>query len=341
MILQERLDALIQLGQKLRAPDEYREAVMHRAYHHNKWFTVDNQRKALDAIAAQMLDPLKLRTWAGQYDIPEPAPTKTVGLVMAGNIPLVGWHDVQCVFVAGCRAMIKLSDKDQYLLPWLLKELEKTDPRTAAYFEIVERLSGFDTVIATGSNNTSRYFETYFSAWPHIIRRNRNAVAVLSGAESREDFLALGEDIFRFFGLGCRNVSKIYVPEGYDFQPLLEALHEFRQLALHDKYKNNYDYNYALYVLNKTPFYLAGSILLTENPVFSSRIGALHFAYYQDIKTLEKELQQHAEEIQCVVAATGLLPMETLPFGKAQEPELWEYADGVDTMQFLLKADGV
>lgn len=335
MTLQERINLLIELGRLLRQPDEYLEAVMHRSFYNNRWFTVENQRKAIDAIAGYMLDPLKLRTWAGQYDIPENQLPKTVGLVMAGNIPLVGWHDVMCVFVSGCKAKIKLSDKDPYLLPYLLQLLEKTDPRSAAYFEIVPQLRDFDAVIATGSNNTSRYFETYFGAWPHIIRRNRNAAAVLDGKESREELLALGEDIFRYFGLGCRNVSKIYVPEGYGFQPLLDALHEFRQIVLHDKYKNNYDYNFALYTLNKTPFLMAGSILLTENPAFSSRIAALHYSYYRSIESIETELAQNAEAIQCVICRDGLLRSATLPFGKAQEPELWDYADGVDTMVFL------
>ncbi len=335
MLLQDRINALIELGRLLREPDEYLEAVMHRSHYHNQWFTMENQRLAVGAIAAHLLDPVKLRTWAGQYDIPEDQLPKTVGLVMAGNIPLVGWHDVQCVFISGCKARIKLSEKDQYLLPYLLKLLERIDARTAAYFEIVPQLRGFDAVIATGSNNTSRYFETYFAAWPHIIRRNRNAVAVLDGTETHEELLALGDDIFRFFGLGCRNVAKIYVPEGYDFQPLLETLHEFRQIVLHDKYKHNYDYNFALFALNKTPFLMAGSILLTENTAFQSRIATLHYARYSDIRQLEAELAAHQEAIQCIVCRDGLLGLPTVPFGKAQEPELWDYADGVDTMRFL------
>ncbi len=335
MVLQDRINALIELGRLLREPDEYLEAVMHRSCHHNPWFTVENQRMAVGAIASRMLDAAKLRTWAGQYEIPENQLPKTVGIVMAGNIPLVGWHDVQCVFVSGCKAKIKLSEKDQYLLPYLLKLLERIDARSTACFEIVPQLRDFNAVIATGSNNTSRYFESYFSSWPHIIRRNRNAVAVLDGSESRQELLALCDDIFRFFGLGCRNVSKLYVPQGYDFEPLLEVLHEFRQVVLHEKYKNNYDYNYALFALNKTPFLMTGSILLVENASLQSRIAALHYTHYLDADALERELIAQQEGIQCIVCHDALLHLPTVPFGKAQEPELWDYADGVDTMRFL------
>lgn len=337
MTLQERLSALSELGRRLRQPDDYLEAVIHRTAFNNGWFTPENQRKAIQAIAARMLDAGKLHTWAGRYFLPDEPSVKTVGLVMAGNIPLVGWHDVQCVFVAGHRAQIKLSDKDQYLLPCLLKMLEHIDARTAAYFEIVSQLRDFDAVIATGSNNTSRYFESYFSHTPNIIRRNRNAVSVLDGSESAEELAALGDDVFRFFGLGCRNVSKIYVPQDYDFMPLLNALHEYREIVLHDKYKNNFDYNFALYTLNKTPFYMAGSIMLTENAGFSSRIAALHYERYDKVEALEQQLSSHRDAIQCVIGRPGLLPhTPVIPFGQAQEPELWDYADGVDTMQFLL-----
>lgn len=337
MTLQERLDALSKLGSRLQQPDDYLDAVIHRTAFNNGWFTPENQRMAIQAIATRMLDTDKLYNWAGRYFLPDAPLVKTVGLVMAGNIPLVGWHDVQCVFVAGHRAQIKLSDKDQYLLPCLLRMLEQIDARTAAYFEVVPQLRGFDAVIATGSNNTSRYFEAYFAHVPNIIRRNRNAIAILNGSESAEELTALSDDVFRFFGLGCRNVSKIYVPQGYDFTPLLDALHERREIILHDKYRNNYDYNFALYTLNKTPFYMAGSILITENAGFSSRIAALHYERYDTIKDLEQQLYAHRDAIQCVISRPGLLAhTPSIPFGQAQEPELWDYADGVDTMQFLL-----
>jgi len=240
------------------------------------------------------------------------------------------------VFAAGHRAQIKLSDKDQYLLPYLLQLLAKFDERAGSYFEIVPNLRDFEAVIATGSNNSSRYFEAYFSKVPNIIRKNRNAIAVLTGDESAEELQRLGEDVFQYFGLGCRNVSKIYVPRQYDFNTLLEALYEYRGIILHTKYKNNFDYNYALYILNKTTHLANGCIILTESQSLQSRIAGLHYEYYDNLAQMDAEIEARAEEIQCVVAQDNLLSARTLPFGKAQQPELWDYADGVDTMQFLL-----
>ena len=203
----------------------------------------------------------------------------------------------------------------------------------------MDRLEQFDAVIATGSNNSARYFESYFGRYPHIIRRNRNAVAVLTGRESREQLEGIAEDVLAYFGLGCRNVSKLYLPEGYDFDPLLEALHEHKELALHDKYKNNFDYNYTLLILNKIPYRANGCILLVEDPSLQSRIASLHYEYYTNQEVLAKELGSRAEEIQCIVSADELEGFNTVTPGKAQQPGLQEYADGVDTMQFLLGLD--
>lgn len=337
MNLEKRLRALTVLGNILLQEDEYREAVIHRTAHNNPWFTKANQRQAIEAIATQMLEAGKLREWTSRYTIPTVQVPKTVALVLAGNIPLVGFHDVLCVFVAGHRALIKLSDKDPYLLPYLLKRLTEIDGRVAPYFSIVEQLGDFDAVIATGSNNSARYFEAYFGKYPHIIRRNRNAVAVLSGKESHDELMDLGRDVFRYFGLGCRNVAKLYVPEGYDFDPLLTAFHEFRDMVTHTKYKNNFDYNYALFMLNKVKYHANGCVLLTENPAIQSHIAGLHYEFYADQKQLEEELRAREAEIQCVVGEIDLPDMKCIPFGKAQEPELGDYADGVDTLQFLIE----
>lgn len=337
MTLQERLTTLIKLGEVLLAPDEYREAVIHRSFHHNQWFTKGNQRMAIEAIATNMLKGPKLEQWLQRYEINTPEAPQKVGLVLAGNIPLVGFHDLLCVFVAGHRSMIKLSDKDPYLLPYVLKRLGELDARTRAYFEIVERLEDFDAVIATGSNNSARYFEAYFGKYPHIIRRNRNAVAVLDGEESAEALHRLGDDVFRYFGLGCRNVAKLYLPKGYRFEPLLTALHEYRDIVNHSKYKNNFDYNYALFMLNKVPYEANGCIILTENPALQSHIAGLHYEYYEDEQALQADLEKRKEEIQCVVSRKVWASVPTFPFGQAQEPELWDYADGVDTLQFLLE----
>lgn len=336
MTLAQRIDVLSKLGTHLQGKDEYLDAVIHRTHFNNLWFTRENQERAIRAIANELLNREKLESWASHYAIPDAPSGKTVGLVMAGNLPLVGFHDVVCTFVAGHKSKIKLSDKDKFLLPYLLNLLSRFDSATEGFFEIVEILNGFDAVMATGSDNSARYFEAYFGKYPHIIRRNRNGVAVLDGSETDEELHALGKDVFRYFGLGCRNVSKIYVPKGYDFQRLLESLHDFREIILHDKYKNNFDYNIALLILNRTPYLNNGCILLAENPAIASRIAMLHYEFYEEKAVLENELQSRSEEIQCIVAKPGLLDLPVITFGKTQEPRLADYPDGVDVMAFLL-----
>ncbi|MCB0638744.1 MAG: acyl-CoA reductase [Lewinella sp.] len=337
MSLADRLAALGALGAHLRAgKDDYLAAVIKRTEFHNAWFTEANQRAALAGIAEHMLQPELLQAWVDGYAWPADQPVRTIGLVMAGNLPVVGFHDVLCVFVAGHRAKIKLSDKDPYLLPYLLKLLDDFLPGAATYFEIVDRLSDFDAVIATGSNNSLRYFKSYFGEYPHILRGNRNGVAVLTGEETPEQLLALGRDVFDFFGLGCRNVAKLYLPAGYDLDPLLEALHEYREIVLHTKYKNNFDYNYAVMVLNKVSFRANGCILLMENPSLQSSIACLHYEYYADLSQLHGELQQRAGEIQVVVGLVEMPGLPVVPFGQAQAPGLADYADGVDAVAFLL-----
>ena len=336
MTLSERLSVLERLGQILSQKDEYRDAVIHRSSFHNGWFTKENQELAIKAIADKMLAAGKLTEWLGAYQLPEWTEPQKIGLVLAGNIPLVGFHDILCVFVAGHYAKIKLSDKDPFLLPYLFKSLQEIDERTGAYFEVADQLKGFDAVIATGSNNSARYFEAYFGKHPNIIRRNRNAVALLDGKESEEELLNLGKDVFRYFGLGCRNVAKIYVPMGYDFTPLLEAFHHYREIANHSKYKNNFDYNYALFMLNKVSYKANGCIILTENRSVQSHIAGLHYEYYDDQIQLIAEIKGRQPEIQCILSRKEMDGIDSFPFGKAQEPELWHYADGVDTMQFLI-----
>ncbi len=335
MNLKERIEVLAQLGQHLQKEDDNLQAIIHRTEFNNSWFTKENQQLAIGAIASAFLEKEKLEAWADRYKPGHDTPGKKVGLVMAGNIPLVGFHDVVCTFVAGHKSIIKLSDKDKYLLPYLLDMMKKINSSTEEYFDIVDQLKGFDAVIATGSNNTSRYFEAYFKQYPHVIRKNRNSVAVLDGQESNGELLALGKDVFRFFGLGCRNVSKLYLPEGYDFNRLMERLHEFREIIRHDKYKNNFDYNFALVTMNRTPFLNNGCIVLTEDPAIASRIAVLNYEYYSDKTALSNELELRSEEIQCVVTGGRIFAKATVPFGKTQEPQLNDYADGVDVMEFL------
>ncbi|MEM9836787.1 MAG: acyl-CoA reductase [Bacteroidota bacterium] len=344
MTFQERLAALAALGEHLRqGEDEYLDALQQRTAFNNAWFTLENQQASLRAIATEFLDYKKLEGWLSPYaryfevsHALKGMERKTVGLVLAGNIPLVGFHDVLCVFVSGHRAQIKLSDKDPFVLPYLLQLLGKIDERCTPYFEVVPKLAHFDAVIATGSNNSARYFDAYFGKYPNIIRRNRNGVAVLTGEESPDDLKALGQDIFQYFGLGCRNVAKLYVPAQYEFTPLLERLHEWRHLQNHSKYKNNFDYNYALLTLNKAPFLSNGAIIIREDEAMLSHIAGLYYSYYQALEDVEQELVQRADEIQLVTALPHALRLETKNFGEAQRPGLSDYADGVDTMAFLL-----
>lgn len=352
MTLQARLSTLHQLAAHLTGPeDEFLTALQKRTEFNNAWFTLANQQASVKAIAEEFLDEEKLSAWlngyqiipiAGEGFVPQPGPNgegqQTVGLVLAGNIPLVGFHDILCVYVSGHKAQIKLSSKDEFVLPYLLQLLAKFDEAAASYFELVDKLGDYDAVIATGSNNSARYFETYFARVPHIIRKNRNAVAVLSGEETEDQMRALGNDVFQYFGLGCRNVSKLYAPEGYDFDPLLHIFHEWKTLQNHSKWKNNFDYNYALTTLNKESFHLTGPLMVLENEAIPSRIGTLHFEYYSDKAALETKLNGQREEIQLAVAPPDFLNVDlpVFTFGEAQQPALHDYADGVDTLAFLL-----
>lgn len=340
MHLQERIELLTELGHFLNSGgDEALELAIRKSFVENPWFTEENSRRAIQALALQMLDQDKLNAWLAKYPLTDQDyPGKTIGLVMAGNIPLVGFHDWLCVFASGNRARVKLSDKDKYLLPALTRQMGQWQHESLAYTEYIgetEKLGQIDAVIATGSNNTARYFEQYFGKYPHIIRKHRNAVAVLTGMESRDELFALGRDIFSYFGLGCRNVSKLYVPHGYHFDQLLEVLHEYRDIIHHNKYKNNFDYNMTLFVLNNMPYQNNGCLMLREDPSLQSRIASVHYEYYDDLADLDALLAAKADEIQCVVGKVKLKNMTSLPFGKSQEPELDDYPDGVDVMAFL------
>lgn len=344
MTLQDRIATLTQLGDHLlRETDEYLEALQKRTEFKNGWLTLDNQRASVRAIAENFLAADKLNTWLKPYlayfeakHAIQDVRRLNIGLVLAGNIPLVGFHDVMCVYLSGHCAQIKLSEKDPFVLPYLLKILGQYNERANEQFQIVDKLKDFDAVIATGSNNSARYFEAYFDKVPNIIRRNRNAVAVLNGKETADQLLALGQDIFQYYGLGCRNVAKIYVPRDYDFQPLLEILHHWKDFQNHPKYKNNFDYNFALLTLNKEPFLHNGAIILREDPALLSHIAGLYYEYYDDAVELENSLRARAEEIQLIVARPETLRLATKTFGEAQRPGLGDYADGVDTMAWLL-----
>ncbi|MFT6338522.1 MAG: hypothetical protein ACJATI_005296, partial [Halioglobus sp.] len=299
MTLDRRIEVLSTLGKEILDKPGWLQEAVQSAYYANKWFTVDESWNALEAIATFFLSKEILSNWTSEYQIKDDLSPKTIGLVLAGNIPLVGFHDVLCCFVAGHKTLAKLSAKDEILIKAVVSRLVELEPDIASHIVLTDRLKGFDAIIATGSNNSSTYFEEYFGKYPNIIRKNRNAIAVINGDETDEDFIALGHDIFNYFGLGCRNVSKLYVPSGYKFDHMLGVLHDhYKELANHDKYRNNFDYNNALFMLNKVKYLMSGSLIITESAAISSRIATVHYSYYDDISSLENELSQRQDEIQ-------------------------------------------
>ena len=258
------------LGEYILQFDERLMAHVHRTSHANPWFTIDNQKKALTVIAEQHLDRSKLEEWVGQY--PAVAAPKLVGIVAAGNIPAVAFHDILAVIVSGHHAQVKLSEKDQYLIPFLVKWMSEQDERMGDLVSFVEKLEGFDAVIATGTNNSARYFEQYFGRYPNIIRRNRNAVALLTGEESETELEKLADDIFEHFGMGCRNVSHLVVPKGFDVESLRDPFESYAAIADHSKYRNNYDYNLAIAILNKEEHIALGNIILKPSDSIINRL---------------------------------------------------------------------
>ena len=337
MNLAYRLQAFVSLGKFLKENPKRYDSMLTKVYQHNPWFTIENQKLALSSVIDFFLNEQKLNEWVALYPhLKESDQPKEIGLILAGNIPLVGFHDFLCVLISGNIALVKCSDKDPYLLPLIAEFLIELAPGFKNYIHFIERLVDYDVVIATGSNNSSRYFKHYFSSKPHIIRKNRQAVAILNGNESPEDLMNLGKDIFTYFGLGCRNVSKIYVPQQYNFTLLLDQLHSFKEIILHNSYKNNFDYQSAIWLLNKVPHFMTGSVLVTEEKSISSKIATLHYEYYASLTQLNEDLMQSLDEIQCVVGMEQLPDMNVIPFGQAQTPTLSEYADGVDTLSFLV-----
>jgi len=327
MILSEkRIELLDQLGTYMLSGDKEWLEVQELAGNRNAWFTRSDIHTAVENIAHNYLKKEKLQQWIKQYDLPETA--YKVGIIMAGNIPLVGFHDFLCGFVSGHDIHIKLSSKDEVLLKHLIYKLTEWEPEVAAHIHIAENLKNCDAYIATGSNNTARYFEQYFAKYPHIIRKNRTSVAILEGNESKQQLAELAKDVFVYYGLGCRNVTQLCVPEGYDFTSVLEVFGEYEDYMLQHKYKNNYDYHLAVYLLNKVPYITNGSILLVANDLPFSAVSVLHYRYYTDQKKLVEELKTR-NDIQTIVGK-GFTS-----FGAAQTPELTDYADGVDTMAFL------
>ena len=299
---------------------------------HNGWFTPEQVHFAIESWAEALTEE-NLNQWLTPYLYTEREP-KTVGLILAGNIPLVGFHDFLSVLVSGHKVLVKLSSNDQKLLPFLAKYLISVAPQLADRIRFTEdKLENFDAVIATGSNNTARYFEFYFKNKPNIIRKNRNSVAVLNGKETQEDLTKLGEDIFRYFGLGCRNVSKLFVPKGYDFKNFFEAMYAYQEIIHYVKYANNYDYNKAVYLMSMFPLLDNGFLTIKEDQSYASPISSVFYEYYEDLNQVAERLENDQEKIQCIVS--NKLINNSIPFGETQKPKLWDYADNINTLQFL------
>ncbi|MFD1095785.1 acyl-CoA reductase [Salegentibacter chungangensis] len=303
------------------------------AVHHNGWFNRENVVFSLQEWS-KALTRENLDEWLSKYEFKEKEP-KTVAVIMAGNIPLVGFHDFLSVLISGHRVQVKQSSNDKQLLPVIAAYLMALEPEFEKYISFTdEQLDDFDAVIATGSNNTARYFEYYFGNKPNIIRKNRNSVAVLTGEESKEQLEALAEDIFRYYGLGCRNVSKLYVPEGYDFDSFFKAMYGWNPIINQAKYANNYDYNKAVYLMSEFKLLENGFLILKEDGSFGSPIATLFYETYKDKDELKGKLEAHKDKLQCVVSHN--FKEDEVRFGDTQHPRLWDYADNVDTMEFLL-----
>jgi hypothetical protein len=327
---------LVQLGSLL-ANTKLFEGVFEQAEQQNSWFTRDNLRFAFDTWAASLQED-KVRQWLSAYEGLETTSAKKVLIVMAGNIPLVGFHDLLCVLVAGHKAIVKLSSNDRVLLPFLVEQLRTFAPDWAEAVSFTEeRITDYDAVIATGSNNTARYFEYYFGKKPHIIRKNRHSVAILTGKETPEELYALGKDIFQYYGLGCRSVSKLFVPQNYNFDSFFEAIYPYHSIINEQKYANNYDYNKAVYLMSLYQLLENGFLMLKEDKGYGSPIATLFYEYYNNTESLKQRLATDTEKIQCVVAHN--FTKGEIAFGETQKPQLWDYADEVDTLHFLLNLD--
>ena len=301
---------------------------------HNGWFTPEQVYFSIQSWG-NALSETNLNQWLSPYDFSKIAPKK-IGLILAGNIPLVGFHDFLSVLISGHDVLVKTSSSDQHLLKFLAKYLIAIQPELNSKITFVEgKLEGFDAVIATGSNNTARYFEYYFKDKPSIIRKNRNSVAVLNGTETHEELVGLGEDIFRYFGLGCRNVSKLFVPKDYNFEAFFKAMFEYSEVIQYEKYANNYDYNKAVFLMSN--FQLLDNEFLTikEDTSYSSPISSVFYEFYDSLEEVKSRLSNDADQIQCIVSKD--LIENSIVFGQTQQPKLWDYADNVDTLAFLSK----
>ncbi|MEX2233858.1 MAG: acyl-CoA reductase [Cyclobacteriaceae bacterium] len=329
----DRLVAFGKLGKYLHAIDEAEiEEILLKVRNENPWFTPGSVALALEGLRGY-LNPEKLKKWVSAYTL-NPKTIKKIAVVMAGNIPLAGFHDFLSVLISGHAIVIKLSSKDSVLPTFISNKLIGIEPRFQSQITIADRLKDFDAVIATGSDNSSRYFQYYFGKYPHIIRKNRTSCGVLTGSETAEDLILLGRDVFTYFGLGCRNVSKIFIPQDFDPVKLMKAWDIYVDILNHHKYHNNYDYQKSILLVNKMPFYDSGFVILHENEKLVSPISVVYLERYKDEQDLTAKLSAVSEKLQCIV---GNMQPHQISFGQAQSPELSDYADKVDTLKFLEK----
>lgn len=330
MELQKRIFLMEKLGNYLLEKDTSLEDACLRAEQQNPWFSQEFIALSLNNIAQFFLQKDKLENWVNQYSTTNHSGSKKIGLTLAGNIPLVGFHDLLCVFISGHHAILKLSSKDEVLFTHFIKKLIEWDAAVHSCITISDNLKNCDAYIATGSNNSARYFDYYFAKYPHIIRRNRTSVAILNGMENEHALNLLADDMMLYYGMGCRNVSHIFVPRAYDFLPLLNALKKYNSFLDFYKYKNNYDYRLSLLLMSQVHYKDSGGILLLENEILFAPVSCIHYSFYDDVNILSNTFQEN-ENIQCIVGEGRL------PFGQTQQPALHDYADDVDTMQFLMK----
>lgn len=333
MQLENRIKSFVKLGHIIaNIPSEQFDELAIAAQNQNNWFIPENVRESFSGIA-QYLDEEKIRKWLSKYAVEtvDQMPMK-IGVIAAGNIPMVGFHDVLSVLISGHSLMLKMSSDDSILMQFVIDRLFEIEPEFKDRIEVVERLNNADAYIATGSDNSARYFKYYFKDKPNVIRANRSSAVVLSGNESVEDIQNLGRDIFQYYGLGCRNISKAFVPKGYDFKFLLDSLNDWEWIGDHHKYRNNYDYNKSIYLVNSEPHLDNGFLLIRESEEMVSPISVLYYQEYDDESQLQELLKSNESKIQCIVGSAE----SQIPFGQAQYPELWDYADGVDTIEFLV-----
>lgn len=344
MSLNNRIIAFTELGKQLKLslkteseqiPVNNFKNVIQLASGANEWFTIDNLNYAISAIAESLTEQ-NIGAWVNKYpNLRGYKTSRNVALIMAGNIPLIGFHDLLSVLITGHKATVKQSSKDDLLMKGVIELLINIEPEFNNFVHFTdERLKKFDAIIATGSTNSSRYFEYYFGKYPNIIRKNRNSVAVLTGNETQEELKQLADDIFQYFGLGCRNVSKLFIPDDFDIDRFFKAVYHYKNVSNHNKYANNYTYNHSIYLMNKIDFFENGFLILKEDLGMSSPISVVFYERYTKLETVKKRLVIDHDNIQCVVSKEEDLP-NRVGFGEAQKPQLWDYADNVDTLEFL------